>query len=72
MDRYQPYLIAASVLVMAWWLLRTLRAHGQRPVGRGGMAVVARALGRQLVPMGIVYAGTLLVTMAVAQLLGIG
>ncbi len=34
MDRYQPYLIATSVLMMAWWLLRTLRQMGQRPAGR--------------------------------------
>ncbi len=33
---------------------------------------MARAFGRQLVPMGVMYAGTLLVTMAVAQLLGAG
>ncbi len=70
MDRYQPYFIAASVLMMAWWLLRTLRVLGQRPTGRGRVAGVARALGRQLAPMGVVYAATLLATMAVAQLLG--
>ena len=43
---------------------------GQRPTGRGRVAGVARALGRQLAPMGVVYAATLLATMAVAQLLG--
>jgi hypothetical protein len=70
MDRYQPYLIAASVLMMTWWLLRTVRALGQRPSGRGRVGVVARALGRQLAPMGVMYVATLLATMAVAQLLG--
>jgi hypothetical protein len=72
MDRYQPYFIAASMLMMAWWLLRTLRAMGRRPAGRGTVAVVAGAVGRQLAPMGIVYAGTLLVTMAVSRLAGVG
>jgi hypothetical protein len=72
MDRYQPYLIAASVLMMAWWLLRTFRAQRQRPDGPGRAAAVARTLGRQLVPMGVMYAGTLLVTMAVSQSLGAG
>jgi hypothetical protein len=72
MDRLQPYLIAASVLMMAWWLLRTVRAQAQRPAGRGRVAVVARALGRQLAPMGIMYAGMLLATMAVSRLLGVG
>jgi len=71
MDRYQPYFIAASVVMMAWWLLRTLREPGRRPAGRGGVAAVTWAFGRQLVPMGVMYAGTLLVTMAVAQLVGI-
>lgn len=73
MDRYQPYLIAASVLTMAWWLPRTLRLHDlHRATARGRVAVVARALGRQLAPMGIMYAGALLATMAVSQLLGVG
>ncbi len=72
MDRYQPYLIATSVLMMAWWLLRTLRQMGQRPAGRGRIAVMTRALGRQLAPMGMVYAGTLLASMALSQLLGAG
>jgi hypothetical protein len=72
MDRYQPYLIAASVLTMAWWLLRTVRAQAQRPAGRGSVAIVARALGRQLAPMGVMYAGMLLATMAVARLAGVG
>jgi hypothetical protein len=72
MDRYQPYFIAASVLMMAWWLVRTLRQMGQRPAGRGRVTVVARALGRQLAPMGVVYAGMLLATMVLSQLLGAG
>ncbi len=72
MDRYQPFFLAFSVFMVVWWLLRTLRAQDQRPSGRGGVAVVAWTLGRQLVPMGIVYAGTLLVTMAVSQRLGVG
>ncbi len=72
MDRYQPYLIATSVLMMAWWPLRTLRQMGQRPAGRGRIAVMTRALGRQLAPMGMVYAGTLLASMALSQLLGAG
>jgi hypothetical protein len=72
MDRYQPYFLAASVLMMAWWLLRTVRAQAQRSAGRGSVAIVARALGRQLAPLGVMYAGMLLATMAVARLAGVG
>ena len=72
MDRYQPYLIATSALMMAWWLQRTLRQLGQRPASRGRIKVVASALGRQLAPMGVVYASTLLASMALSQLLGAG
>jgi hypothetical protein len=69
MDRYQPYFIAASVLMMAWWLLRALRGQSQRLAGRQRVAIVVRGLGRRVAPMGITYAITLMGSMAVSQLL---
>lgn len=65
MQRYQPYFIAASLAVMAWWLVRQLRRQGVSPLD---FRAVARSIGRQAIVMGIVYAITLGVAMAVAQL----
>jgi hypothetical protein len=71
MDRFQPYFIAASLLMMAWWAARTLRAQGQRLVAGQRVAVAVRGLGQQVAPMAIAYAVTLLGAMAVSQLLNV-
>jgi hypothetical protein len=72
MSRYQPRVIAASLLVMAGWLAWDLRrARTGAPAvrwGLGGLRVAARTLVPQATVMGAVYAGTLLVTAMVSGL----
>src|SRR6266536_159577 len=46
-DRYQVYFVAASMLVMALWLVRQARRHAS-----GGLAAFVRGTWRQLVVMG--------------------
>jgi len=55
MDRYQPYFITVSVLMMAWWLLRTVRVQSQGMAGDGLVALVRRAA-RPVALMGAAYA----------------
>ena len=66
MDRYQLYFILGSVALMALWLFRHLRRQGISL--RDGRAVL-RTVGRQATVMGIVYAVTLAIAMAAAQLI---
>ena len=65
MERYQLYFILGSVAVMALWLFRQLRRQGISL--RDGRAVL-RAVGRHAIVMGVVYAVTLGIAMAAAQL----
>jgi len=65
MNRYQPYLILVSLVVMALWLFRHLRRQGISP--RDGRAVL-RTVGRHAIVMGVVYVITLGIAMAAAQL----
>ncbi len=43
MHRYQPYMIAATVLLLGWWLGRTLRAMSGGPGGGPWWRRLARA-----------------------------
>lgn len=66
MSRYQPWVITASVVVMALWLARMLRraraGAGTVGWGRDDLRLVARTLVPQAAVMGVVYAATLGVT----------
>jgi hypothetical protein len=66
MRHYQVYLITASIVVMAAWLLHLIRVNG---AGRG-LAAAARGIWRQATAMGAVYALTLLAAMAATRLAG--
>jgi hypothetical protein len=66
LELYQPYFIAASMLVMALWLVRQVRRHA-RGGGRGALAAFFRGTWRQLVVMAVVYAVTLGIAMAVVN-----
>lgn len=68
MGRYQVYFVAASVLVMAAWLARSLR-RGERGGGRGA---AARRLARPAIVMAAMWALTLAVAMAASRLAGVG
>jgi hypothetical protein len=65
MDRYQLYFILGSVAIMALWLVRHLRRQGISPLD---FRAVLRTVGRHAIVMGIVYAVTLGIAMAAAQL----
>jgi hypothetical protein len=65
MDRHQLYFILGSVAIMALWLLRHLRRQGIWPLD---FRAVARSVGRQAIVMVVVYAITLGIAMAAAQL----
>ncbi|MGH3677243.1 MAG: hypothetical protein ACRDU5_16170 [Mycobacterium sp.] len=65
MDRYQLYFILGSLAVMILWLVRHLRRQGISP---RGFRAVLRTVGRHAIVMGIVYAITLGIAMAAAQL----
>ncbi|WP_102143040.1 hypothetical protein [Mycobacterium hubeiense] len=65
MDRYQLYFIVGSVVIMALWLLRQLRRQGISPLD---FRAVLRTVGRHAIVMGVVYAVTLGIAMAAAQL----
>jgi hypothetical protein len=66
MSRYQPYFIAASIAVMAVWLIRVIRRNG---AGRGVKAA-ARQISRQVLTMTAVYLVMLLAGIAAAGLTG--
>jgi hypothetical protein len=66
MRHYQIYFIAASIVVMAAWLTHLIRAS---QAGRG-LAAAARAIWRQALTMGAVYAVILLAAMAATRLVG--
>jgi hypothetical protein len=65
MHRYQLYFILVSLAIMTLWLLRHLRRQGISPLD---LRAVLRAVGRHAIVMGVVYATTLGIAMAVAQL----
>ena len=69
MDRYQPYFLVASLLLMGFWLRRA--ARGTAAVGGGGSGVV-RAVGRPALVMGVTWSVTLAVAMVAAQVAGLG
>ena len=66
MDRYQLYFILGSVAIMALWLIRHLRRQG---ISLHDGRAVLRIIGRQAIVMAIVYAVTLAIAMAAAQLI---
>lgn len=67
MDRYQVWAMAASLLLLAVWLVRTIRAaRAVRP--RPDMRRAGRVLVRHAAVMGATYAVTLLATVAVSRL----
>jgi hypothetical protein len=65
MDRYQIYFVLGSITLMALWLLWHLRRQGVSPLD---FRAVLRTVGRHAIVMGIVYAVTLGIAMAAAQL----
>ena len=65
MNRYQLYLVVAGVVVMAAWLIRLVRRTG---AGRG-YAAAARAIWRQALVMGAMYALTLVIAIMVSGLI---
>jgi hypothetical protein len=65
MDRYQTYFIAGSAALMLLWLARVARPYG---FTREGIRGAGRALGRHALIMGLIYAVTLGLTMAVSLL----
>jgi hypothetical protein len=65
MNRYQPYFILISLTLMTLWLVRHLRRQGISP---RDLRAVLRTVGRHAIVMGIVYAVTLGIAMAAAQL----
>lgn len=64
MDRYQLYFVLGSVTIMALWLLWHLRRQGISPLD---FRAVLRTVGRHAIVMVIVYAVTLGIAMAAAQ-----
>ena len=66
MQRYQLYFILGSVAVMALWLIRHLR---RQHISLLDFRAVLRAVGRQAIVMGVVYAITLGTAMVLAQLI---
>lgn len=65
MDRYQLYFILGSIAIMAMWLLHHLRRQGISPLD---FRAVVRTVGRHAIVMGVVYAVTLVIAVAIAQL----
>jgi len=65
MDRYQLYFVLGSIAIMGLWLLRQLRRQHISPLD---LRAVLRTVGRHAVVMAIVYAVTLGIAMAAAQL----
>jgi hypothetical protein len=64
MNRYQPHFILVSLTLMTLWLLRHLR----QGISPRDLRAVLRTVGRHAIVMGIVYAVTLGIAMAAAQL----
>lgn len=63
-ERYQVYLIGASIALMALWLVRLTRRYG---ASRQGMRATGRLLIRHGLVMASVYAITLGLTVAAMQ-----
>jgi hypothetical protein len=63
LELYQPYFVAASMLVMVVWLVRQIRRHAHGG-GRRALTAFVHGTWRQLVVMGVVYAVTLGIAMA--------
>lgn len=69
MDRYQPFFLVASLLLMGFWLSRA--ARGTAAAG-GGVRGMVRAAGRPVLVMGVTWSMTLVVAMVAARLAGLG
>jgi hypothetical protein len=65
MDHYQGLFIAASLALMAVWLIRTARATGLR---RAGLPHTGRILTHHTMVMGGVYAVTLALALPLSML----
>lgn len=67
MGRYQVYFLAASILVMAAWLGRSLR-RGERG---GGLRTAMRGLARPAIVMAAMWGLTLTIAMVASRLAGV-
>lgn len=65
MNRYQMYIIAVTIAIMAAWLVRLARKDGVRR----GLTASARLIWRQAVVMGAAYGITLLATLTISGLI---
>lgn len=65
MNRYQMYVILASIVIMVAWLIRLARKNG----ARRGFAASVRMIWRQALAMGIVYIATLLIATMISGLI---
>jgi hypothetical protein len=64
-DRFGPYFIAASVLLMIAWLTRQANSFGW---SRDGLRRAGQVVGRQALVMGVIYGATLGLTFAIIGL----
>lgn len=64
-NRYQAYVILASVAFMAAWLIRLIHRNGPRR----GLAASARLIWRQVLAMATEYGLTLLITIGISGLI---
>jgi hypothetical protein len=64
-DRFGPYFIAASIVLMVAWLARQVSSFGW---SREGLRRAGQVVGRQALVMGVIYGATLGLTFAVMGL----